>query len=430
MASNVDLRGQAKTLRLAGQYDEALPIYLALWDETKAEIDAAGVLHCLRKKKEYAEAISFIEQLPPGPYQKDWIKNEIAWAYIEGCLLKQINDLAALKVIEIANKIVALKPDPKAVKTAVFVVLKVAKQNNRWEIIDEWVEKVDPGSLSNEPNAANGIGWSDQSSWYNYRIRSYIELNYNEKALELLKQVEDSFPRERKFFQRLKGLASYKLRLLPQALEIYKPLCKVPKPDWWLLHEYANVIYGMALQNNDGTMKEQALNLMYNAAISCANTNKAESLLRILQDIVNINQGLNHEEAIIPHLLLLKRIREDNNWPIPSLIAKYISNLESSTKEYFLKSKRELLGECQKIWHSATAENATQSAIIRVAGKLILGQADRPFCFIVANEKNCFCPKSKLLPGMKDGDIVKADIVSAFDTKKNKNGWKVVKVLR
>lgn len=430
MVNQNELRSQAKELRLAANYKDALPLYQKLWEETKAELDAAGVLYCLRKEKEYDKALFFSKQINAGSYQMDWLKNELAWTYIEGRLLKYKNDAKVSHVIEIAIKVLNLNPDPIAVKTAVFIVLKTAKQYNRWDIINEWTSKIDPNSLSSDPNITNNRpGWSDQSSWYNYRIRSYIELNYYDKALLVVKTIEDRFPRERKHFLRLKGLAAYRLGLLQDAMEIYKQLCAVPKPDWWFLHEYANVIRGLAQKDNNISMKEQAFELMCQAADNVARSNKLEALLKILRDIADISSELNREQITLPHLLLLKLIREDNRWPISPQLSEDIRRLSLKFgNDYLLKTKRELLSECQKIWSNVVVHQKALHRPIRVTGNVILGPVSRLYCFIIAGGKNCFCPKSKLPPGLKEGDIVKAEIVSAFDSKKKQDGWKAVKV--
>ncbi len=430
MVNRSELRSQAKELRLAANYKGSLPLYQELWEETKAEVDAAGVLYCLRKEKEYDKAFSFTEHINAGPYKMDWLKNELAWTYIEGRLLKYTNDITVSQVIETANKVLELNPDPIAVKTAVFIVLKAAKQHNRWDIIDEWASKVDPNSLSSDPiMTKNRPGWSDQSSWYNYRIRSYIELGYNDKALELVKTIEDRFPRELKHFLRLKGLAAFRLGLLQDAMDVYKRLCAVPKPDWWFLHEYANVIREMAQKDDNVSMKEQALELMCRAADDVARSNKLEAMLKILWDIANISTELKREEASLPHLLLLKLIREDNGWPISLQVSEDIQRFSLKFgNNYLSKTKCELLNECRKIWSNAMTHQKVLLDSIKVTGKVILGPENRLYCFIIAGERNCFCPKSKLPPGLKEGDLVKAEIISAFDSKKKQDGWKAIKV--
>jgi tetratricopeptide (TPR) repeat protein len=430
MINRTALRTQAKELRLASNFKEALPLYLKLWDETKVEIDAAGILHCLRKEKEYEKAIAFSLQLASGPYQKDWLRNELVWTYIEGRLLKKTTTDSLTHLIDAANKVLDLKPDLIALKTAVFVILKAAKQHDRWDIVDEWVGKIDPTDLSDEPNVANGrMVWSDQGSWYNYRIRCLIELNQSDKALELSKQIEDRFPRERKFFLRLRGLAYYKLHFLSEAAEIYKLLCSAPTPDWWLLHEYSSVIHAIARKKNDATMMEQALRLMYQAASIVTKTNKLESMLKLLSNIAEICQELKQAESVLPHLLLISRIREDNNWPVPQQVTESIHRLSSNLgNELLSKTKRDILAECQKTWRIAAAHETTNPASIKTYGKIILGPPNRHYCFIIAEDKHCFCPKNKLPPGLKDGDEVNVEIVSSFDSKKKQDGWKAVKV--
>ncbi len=135
-------------------------------------------------------------------------------------------------------------PNDLAAKMVVFKVLKSAKASNDWETINEWVVRINPNSLSTEPmtDSSGRNGWSDQSLWYNYRINGLVKKGDPNEAIVLVDKNLEYFPRQQKFFLRLKALAYLLLDNLTEAEKVYQNLCSSSKPDWWLLHEYAKVV--------------------------------------------------------------------------------------------------------------------------------------------------------------------------------------------
>ena len=188
---------QANELRKSGKYDKALLIYENLWSETGDAFDGAGLLHCLRKLGIYDKAIPFADELLVKYPTFEWCKKEFIWTYVNGKLDRLKDDEPIENILDIAQKMMSFNPDGLAAKKVVFKVLKAAKTSGKWEIVDEWIVKLNPDSLSTSPmtNSLGREGWSDQSLWYNYRIRSLIEKGEINDALVVIDQIRDRFPK-------------------------------------------------------------------------------------------------------------------------------------------------------------------------------------------------------------------------------------------
>jgi hypothetical protein len=230
-------KNKAKELRKSQNFKEAVLLYRDLWEETGDHYDGAGLLHCLRKLELFNEAIPLAEDLIIKHPDFDWCRNEVIWTFISGYLYKLGENESLEKVSEAAKKVMALNPHELAEKVVVFKVLKSAKAHGDWRIVNEWVIKIDPNTLSIEPITyePGRKGWSDRSLWYNYRIRGLLESGGDEeaqKAIEIVDEISGQFAYEQRFFLRLKALAYHKIGNLCAAEKIYDGLCNRSRSDY------------------------------------------------------------------------------------------------------------------------------------------------------------------------------------------------------
>lgn len=308
----------------------------------------------------------------------------------------------------------------------VFKVLKSAKASKDWGTVNEWVVKLNPVSLSKEPmtDSSGREGWSDKSLWYNYRINGLLENGNPNEAIALIDEILESFPKQRKFFIRLKALAYYHLGNLPEAESTYQNLCSDYKPDWWLIHEYAKVV-------RDRNRREDALKLMYKAANS---NSKLQLMVSLFEDIGVLCTEMGKNEEAIAHLILCKKIRFENNWSIPDSVLNSIIELDKNIENYTEPdSLKETLEICRSYWTKSLDEGSESKDWSQnkrkvrkdLTGKVNLGNIDRPFCFIFTKDDEAiFCFKSDLPPDTKNGDRIIFDATPSFDKKKNKESWK------
>lgn len=426
MTTTTELHNEANRLRKDDKYNEAISIYEKLWPETSDKYDGAGLLQCFRKIKLYEKALSLADKLIEKFPDFQWGKNEVIWTYIEGELQRLNEDDTLEKIIHTASKIMALKPEGYAIKMVVFKVLKTAKAMGRWNVVFEWTSKLNPEALSIKPmtDDEGREGWCDQSLWFNYRAKSLIETERADEVLEFIDDVIGKFPKQRKFFQRLKALAYYKSGVVDKAEDTYKDLCSGRKPDWWLLHEYALVL-------RDKGSKEEALQNMYRAANNHA---RLESMVTLFEDIGILCKELGKNEIAIAHYLLSSLVRREQGWSISDSLKNAIAELNQILdykQEPF--SLKEALNICRTEWNKIASEQGTISTKREpkrgLSGKVSLGREDLPFCFISGDDKESyFCFKADLPKEIEDGQKVIFNAIPSFDKKKNKESWKAVDV--
>ena len=426
MTDITEQKQKANQFRKVKNFREALPLYKDLWKETGDECDGAGFLHCLRKLELFDEAIVLADELITKYPDFEWCRNEAIWTYIQGILDKFNEEEPLERVVEIANRIMNLNPTGLAAKLTVFKVLKSAKSSNHWETVNEWVVKIDPGSLSTKPmtDDSGREGWSDQSLWYYYRINGLIEKGDAKEAINTVNEIIERFPKQQKLFLRLKALANHLLGNLSESEKIYQNLCSGYKPDWWMLYEYAKVV-------RDVGRREDALKLMYQAASGHL---KLEFMVSLFLDIGMLCKELGKYEEARAHLVLCKYIRDEKGWTVPESIINTVNDLNKiigNNKEP--SSLKEALSICQGEWSKLLGkENNLNNLPYEnrkvkkgLVGKVSLGRSDHPFCFIITrDEQSFFCYKSDLPPDIIDGNEVSFDAIPSFDKKKNKESWK------
>jgi len=426
MPDTKEQKQKANQLRKAENFEEALLLYRNLWKETGDKFDGTGLLHCLRKLKLFDEAIVFADELIVKYPDFEWCRNEVIWTYIQGILYKTNKEKPLEKIVEIADRIMRLKPTGLAAKIIVFKVLKSAKSSNHWATVNEWIVRIAPDSLSAKPmtDASGREGWSDQSLWYNYRINGLIKKGDTKKAISIVDEILEQFPKQRKFFLRLQALANYLLGNLFKSEKIYQKLCNVYKPDWWMLHEYAKVV-------RDIGRREDSLKLMYQAA----NVNsKLESMVSLFENIGMLCKEMEKYEEARTHLVLCKYVRNEKGWTVPGDIINIIDDLNKAignNKEP--SSLKKALSICRTEWINLLGEKNIQKDLTRTKRKIkrgLIGKVgslmdDRPFCFIIAEDgQSYFCYKSDLPPNITNRTTITFDAVPSFDKKKNKESWK------
>ncbi len=112
----------------------------------------------------------------------------------------------------VAESILVIEPKDPVIKwRIVHWVLKIAKLHKQWNLILRWIERIKPDELSTIPmkDDRGHDGWCDQAIWFNFRIRSGIEVGNKEEAILIAQRASNIFHQQRKFFKRLEALARY-----------------------------------------------------------------------------------------------------------------------------------------------------------------------------------------------------------------------------
>lgn len=423
MNSLYQQKEHANTLRKSGRIEEALPVYQLLWESSQDKFDGAGLLHCLRKLKRYNEAISLAKELEKQHLDFNWCRIEIVWTYIVG-LLNQITDKDSLgKTLNIANHIMKLNPDELALQKVVFTVLKKAKQNKKWDTACEWVDKISPNNIDETPIETDrgSTGWDYVSIWYLHKIRCLIHQALYLEAVNMVEFVLSKPNQKEKYFKRLQAMAYLKQDKLAQAESTLYPLTLERRVDWWILHDYANLL------NIKGD-KEQALCIMYKAASS---ERKLEGILSLILDIANLAKELNRKEESYYHFQLFKLLREKNDWSLSEQVNLVLQELIKKEGFPTQITFYEVLKNCRDYWGSNNAVRKEPKKTVRksLIGKVVNVKEEAPFCFIQTAAEYFFCYKSDIPVPADNGLNVQFDAIPSFDKKKNKESWKASNII-
>ncbi len=414
---------KANDLRKKFNYTDALPIYRDLWKENCDEFDGSGLLHCLRKLNLFDEALPLADDLIKEYPNFNWCRIEVIWTYIQGELGKLDKGASREQIVQLANKIMNLNPDPLAAKVVTLKVLKLAKYSRYWDILDEWTNKINPNLLSpeSEINASGKKSWSERSRWYYYRSLALLNRGQTDDALNLIDDALKCFPMQAKFFLRQKAEVFLSLGDLGSAEKAYKQICSSKKVDWWLLHRYSLLLAAKG-------QKEEALQLMYQAA---SMNYKLELMVKLFADIGDLCKHLGKNEEARAHLVLSRYIREQKGWSRSEILLE-IEDLNKSINDNDCpRTLNEAFDKCKSYWSKDRIQGcADRKRNVRhnLIGTVILGPPDRPFCFINAGDEVFFCYKSDLPTGIRNEDKVRFDGVPSFDKKKNRDSWKAAHI--
>ena len=419
MSSVYDKKSLANEYRQAQNYSSSLEIYRELWHETNDDYDFAGLIHCLRKLERYEEAISLIENLHTNFVQCNWANNEVVWTLIKGKLQK-INGDDLEETVELAKKILLFNPEFLPLKLVVFKVLKSAKENKAWDVIGEWVVKINPNNLDEKPKELfdGKSGWSEKAIWYNCLIKYQIETGLFKEAIESFSKVVNVFPAQNKFFQRLGAKAYFENGNTSQAEKLYLELCSKKYPDWWVLQEYS------LIKKEQGLIHESKL-LLEKAALG---KGKDSAKVNLFYDLALLYEELDQLKFSWLHIELAKKLREKEGWNIPSSLMDN-PHLAEYAEDY--NSLKELKSKCQAIWEENTRVKKKYSLPKQKnkVGTIHKLPTDRPFCFIAAEDKKSyFCHADELPDHAMNGCKFIFDLVPTYDKKKKQESYKAINV--
>ena len=418
MTDPKDLAIKANNLRKENKYEEALEYYKQSWAFLKDAYTGAGLLHCLRKLENFEHAVSFAESLIDLFPTIDWVKNEVAWTLVSGPF-KQVNSFTDALIV--AEKIEKITSNSIILKLIAFKLLKLSDNQENWQIVINWLNKVNPENLSKD--FIKGTKWSDKSQWkYNY-YKALLKIGQYEEIISNIDEYINEFPQIKEFFLNLKAKSFKESERYGDSAKIYEELMKYKK-DWWIYKDYADLL----LKMND---KDNALKMFYQAAI----LNKSMKIMVNNYHIIgNLCIELGKDKEALCHFILSKLIREKEGWTVPEDIGSSIQQLSGSFPDISnVNSINQIFSYCQEFWEAEGYIQTNNKKIEKLKtktfkGVLSLGRQNQPFCFINTRKESIICNKSILPSNIKDNDQVKCEAIPSYDKKKQKESWKAIKV--
>lgn len=419
-----DLKESATSHRKNGNYTEAITLYEKLWFQSQDAYDGTGLLNCYRKTEVFDKAIPLARELFLQHMNIEWTAREVCWTIVQAKIQTFDESSSLDEISRAAETILKYSPDFLAKKIAVFAVLKWAKKKDNWKTIGNWIDKVKVDDLSLEPINLyeNKKGWSDKCLWYNYKINYLLTQSEFENAKSLSLHASTLCPKQQFFFLRLQAQALRGMGLMEDATAVYAKLCDKPKVDWWLLHEYGNI-----LKENGNTIK--SLKILCKAALA---NKKRNLMVTLFSDIGDLCLKDNDLSMARYHYYLEKFVREDNNWFLPDTLKTIISSLDDNLGTATSPtSQQKAFASCKVFWQASSDYsnkcNNTHN-MSNLIGEIVIPK-DKPFCFVNTREGlSAICFPKDISDDIIHGDAVIFDITPSFDRKKDRDSWKAINI--
>ena len=413
-----DLALRANNLRNEHKYEEALEYYKQSWEILKDAYTGAGLLHCFRKLKNFEQATPFAKNLIKLFPAIDWVKNEVVWTLISGPF-KQVNSFNDALIM--AKKVEKITSNPIIQKQVAFKLSKLADSKDNWEIVIDWLKKVNIINLSED--FIKETKWSDKSQWkYNY-YKALLKIGEYEEIISDIDNSTNDFPQIKEFFLNLKAKSFKELEKYEESAKIYKELLNYKKL-WWIYKDYADLLLKMNL-------KDTALRMLCRAAI----LNKSKKIMvKNYKKIGDLCVELGKDREALYHFRLSKLIREKEGWTVSEDLISSIQKLSNSYPDISeINSINIIFSLCQKSWETEGDIQTSNQKMGKLKAKffkgvLSLGRKNQPFCFINTGSESIICNKSILPSNIKDNDQVRCEVIPSYDKKKQKESWKAIKV--
>jgi tetratricopeptide (TPR) repeat protein/cold shock CspA family protein len=403
----------ADQLRKKRQYPEAAIAFASLWENHPGQMIGWRYAFCLRKLGKLTDAEKIAHDAREQYPQDQWTANELAWIIYEKELkpAKEEKDLG--RAIHFGSEIIDLGVRDLALHLTVLLVMKVAKERGKWDVVLEWANKVQASELSLEPSEFEGKrSFANRETWYVGKSRALLELDRFNESRDCAEAGLIDFPEEL-FLKRTAAFALVGLGQLDNSIKEFEELLANPRADWYCKADLAE------LESRRGNDKA-AYRLVCEALLASRQGN--EFKLSAFITLAQIAVKLERFDIAAAHILLAKMIREHEGWKDQPENIALEQNLYSR-----MKTKGEVLPElpqninglethCRNIWQKGVIED-----LPRYRGVIKSLQADKKFTFIAREDgEPAIFALVRDIPHhlQKSGTIVEFSIEKSFDRKK------------
>lgn len=408
--------GAADQFRKDGKYNNALEIYLVHWNSSKLLRSGWGSVHCLRKLSRLDEAEKIaLESLERYP-NEIWLKRELVWVLYDKEIkpAKENSDLG--KLLYHAKRIFQLDPEEMPSNLIAKAIIKVAKMKGKWDVVLQWLDKLDVSKLSAEDSFQNNKRvMSEREAWFISKSRSFFELGrYKDARSEAQNGLAD-FP-ESFFLKRLAALALAKDGNVSGGISELNNLLLHPRSDWYLKADLAELLY---IENR----KEDAYRMVCESLLD--SRQGSEYKLGAFLLLVKLAIDLENWNVAVTHIKLSNCIRDQEGWKTEGELTSLEVNLSSALKQKDIECPqlpddvRSLEKLCSQYWRDGIVkESDNYSGVIKPY------PSDRYFAFIKPDQggDDVFVWVRDLPPKCAGaGDRVKYILKKSFDKKKNKD---------
>ncbi len=422
------LRQQAKQLKQAKNFEEALPLFKQLWEEHRKncnEWDGWNYAHCLSKQKDYKNALKICREVYE--IKKNFEQNNelYAWCiyHTEIKIEKVENEQLLFKAGEAIIKLTKQKPtkqqsdSPCVYSLSIFKILDYLNKKtiyNPKQII-YWTEKLNPVFLETVPfKFTDNEGKerelaSKKEEWYSLRSKALYENRDFKDCISLSEVALKSLPKFHYdndiWFKRNIALSKAELGNIETAIEELKSLLK-RKNEWFIQKEIAE-LYKRQKKIDD------AVKYAVDAALNYGDPDKKMNLYKLLADLLKIQNKIQEAKT---HIELIYKIRLENQWKIDLELLDLVNSYNIDKNN--IHTAKELIRDLKKIWE--TLKFGDQE-VLRGIIKTIISEGKAGF--VETEDKKLFYFSTKDFKGkqhlIKEGLKVSFFLKDSFDKKKN-----------
>lgn len=413
-----ELIEKANILLQQSHFAEAGKIFHQLWENENNVYSASRYLHCLRKAG-YPEAGLVQGEKADSQFPNNiYIHRELVWMYYE--IIKIFIQNNNLKdVVKSFLKMLKFNPDSLPLELALFLIIKLAKEQNQWEIIVDVCSQVSPSQINNECPIINQKKLkSKREQYYFVYIKSLIQLNQWKNVTNLALNAIKSYPRETNF-KRWYALALSHDGNLEKAISELENILLKEKQEWYIFQDLSSLY----LQKN-----QVEIAFRY-ACKSALNTREHNLKVTLYQNITEICLLMNKLDLATQHLQLSKLVRQQEGWKIKADLQQLENKIKIKCKENNISqidySFEELIKICLHTWRTEI-----YSGLPRQKGIIELVPQDKSFGWIRAkNGDKIFFMQKELPPFLRKENLnVNFILENSWDHKKNQLSTKAVDI--
>lgn len=225
---------------------------------------------------------------------------------------------------------------------------KIAREHQKqdYNFTNDFCNLFDRNILSNKCNSFEINGKitkqaSDKEKWYSEKSKSLFELKKFQECFDIskeaLERINNFHNNNDLWFARRIALSKKELGNINEAINDLKVIYK-KKRDWFIQKEIAELYY----DKND-------LDIAFkNAILAINNKGKLEFKIGLIFLLGRILINKNEINLAYQHFLLVKKIREENQWKLPDELIAEINSLSINNKY----ETKQLIKNLKKYWAS------------------------------------------------------------------------------
>jgi tetratricopeptide (TPR) repeat protein len=227
------------------------------------------------------------------------------------------------------------------------------KPKPNWQFVNELLDGIDVNQLNTNCESFNAKVKgqektiemaSDKEAWYAYKTKALLKLGKFQECNELSQKALDSFEKfhysNNVWFARRIALCKKELGDIDVAIAELLTILK-KKRDWFIQAELCDLYF---------TKKKYSEALKY-GVLAANNFGDTEYKIGLFLRMGNIFDAMENYEKAYEHYLLVKLIREEQNWKISQTLKDLLSAAKKEYKNEF-KDFSSLLKHLQTYWKS------------------------------------------------------------------------------